>query len=217
MFLDSVHALDFPSDLKVPYEDYWKEVDRLELGPDFNPKQFFNRYKNSAYWQDVLIGRVIQTLEKAGRLDNTVVIVTSDHGEEFNDSKLNYWGHNGNFSAAQIKIPLVVYWPGMPTQVKDYRTTAYDVSATLMKRVLNVQNPLDDFTVGKDLFDASKREVFFVGSYNEDAVVAGDEVLLVKMSGAMQGHRLKNWQEINSDELKKWVPAYLQMRGKYRQ
>ena len=217
MFLDSVHALDFPSDLKVPYEDYWKEVDRLELGPDFNPKQFFNRYKNSAYWQDVLIGRVIQTLEKAGRLDNTVVIVTSDHGEEFNDSKLNYWGHNGNFSAAQIKIPLVVYWPGMPTQVKDYRTTAYDVSATLMKRVLDVQNPLDDFTVGKDLFDASKREVFFVGSYNEDAVVAGDEVLLVKMSGAMQGHRLKNWQEINSDELKKWVPAYLQMRGKYRQ
>lgn len=217
MFLDSVHALDFPSDLKVPYEDYWKEVDRLELGPDFNPKQFFNRYKNSAYWQDVLIGRVIQTLEKAGRLDNTVVIVTSDHGEEFNDSKLNYWGHNGNFSAAQIKNPLVVYWPGMPTQVKDYRTTAYDVSATLMKRVLDVQNPLDDFTVGKDLFDASKREVFFVGSYNEDAVVAGDEVLLVKMSGAMQGHRLKNWQEINSDELKKWVPAYLQMRGKYRQ
>lgn len=217
MFLDSVHALDFPSDLKVPYEDYWKEVDRLELGPDFNPKQFFNRYKNSAYWQDVLIGRVIQTLEKAGRLDNTVVIVTSDHGEEFNDSNLNYWGHNGNFSAAQIKIPLVVYWPGMPTQVKDYRTTAYDVSATLMKRVLDVQNPLDDFTVGKDLFDASKREVFFVGSYNEDAVVAGDEVLLVKMSGAMQGHRLKNWQEINSDELKKWVPAYLQMRGKYRQ
>lgn len=217
MFLDSVHALDFPSDLKVPYEDYWKEVDRLELGPDFNPKQFFNRYKNSAYWQDVLIGRVIQTLEKAGRLDNTVEIVTSDHGEEFNDSKLNYWGHNGNFSAAQIKIPLVVYWPGMPTQVKDYRTTAYDVSATLMKRVLDVQNPLDDFTVGKDLFDASKREVFFVGSYNEDAVVAGDEVLLVKMSGAMQGHRLKNWQEINSDELKKWVPAYLQMRGKYRQ
>lgn len=217
MFLDSVHALDFPSDLKVPYEDYWKEVDRLELGPDFNPKQFFNRYKNSAYWQDVLIGRVIQTLEKAGRLDNTVVIVTSDHGEEFNDSKLNYWGHNGNFSAAQIKIPLVVYWPGMPTQVKHYRTTAYDVSATLMKRVLDVQNPLDDFTVGKDLFDASKREVFFVGSYNEDAVVAGDEVLLVKMSGAMQGHRLKNWQEINSDELKKWVPAYLQMRGKYRQ
>ena len=88
MFLDSVHALDFPSDLKVPYEDYWKEVDRLELGPDFNPKQFFNRYKNSAYWQDVLIGRVIQTLEKAGRLDNTVVIVTSDHGEEFNDSQL---------------------------------------------------------------------------------------------------------------------------------
>lgn len=95
MFLDSVHALDFPSDLKVPYEDYWKEVDRLELGPDFNPKQFFNRYKNSAYWQDVLIGRVVQTLEKAGRLDNTVVIVTSDHGEEFNIPSSTIGGTTG--------------------------------------------------------------------------------------------------------------------------
>lgn len=37
------------------------------------------------------------------------------------------------------------------------------------------------------------------------------------MSGAMQVHRLKDWQEIEYSEVKKWVPAYLQMRGKYRQ
>lgn len=106
MFLDSVHSLDFPEDLDVPYDDYWQEVDRLKLSPDFDPRKYFNRYKNAAYWQDVLIGRVLQILEKNDRLDDTIVIVTSDHGEEFNDSKLNYWGHNGNFSDAQIKIPL---------------------------------------------------------------------------------------------------------------
>lgn len=145
------------------------------------------------------------------------MIVTSDHGEEFNDSKLNYWGHNGNFSDAQIKIPLVVSWPGMPAQEISHRTTAYDVSATLLKRVLDVQNPTEDFSVGQDLFDARNRDAFFVGSYNEDAIVAGEEVLLIKMSGAMQGHNLKDWKEIDDTKLKKWVPAYLQMRGKYRQ
>lgn len=217
MFLDSVHALDFPKDLEVPYADYWKEVDRLKLGPDFEPTEFFNRYKNAAYWQDVLIGRVLHILEKNGRLDDTIVIVTSDHGEEFNDSKLNYWGHNGNFSDAQIKIPLVVSWPGMPAQEISHRTTAYDVSATLLKRVLDVQNPTEDFSVGQDLFDARNRDAFFVGSYNEDVIVAGEEVLLIKMSGAMQGHNLKDWKEIDDTKLKKWVPAYLQMRGKYRQ
>ena len=217
MFLDSVHALDFPKGLDVPYDDYWQEVDRLKLSPDFDPREYFNRYKNAAYWQDVLIGRVLQILEKNDRLKNTIVIVTSDHGEEFNDSKLNYWGHNGNFSDAQIKVPLVIAWPGMPAQQITHRTTAYDVGATLLKRVLTVQNPIEDFSVGKDLFDPKGREVFFVGSYNEDAIVTGDEVLLIKMSGALEGHSLKDWKEIDAAPLKKWVPAYLQMRGKYRQ
>ena len=217
MFLDSAHAVSFPDELEIPYKEYWKTVDRLELSPEFDPAPFFNRYKNSAYWQDVLIGRVIDILEKSGRLENTIVIITADHGEEFNDSKLNYWGHNGNFSKAQIQIPLVVYWPGMKSEEVSYRTTAYDISATLMKRVLNVQNPVEDFSVGKDLFVEQKQEVFFVGSYNEDAIVAGDEVLLIKMSGAMQGYRLKDWQETDTNKLKRWVPQYLQMRGKYRQ
>lgn len=217
MFLDSVHSLDFPEDLDVPYDDYWQEVDRLKLSPDFDPREYFNRYKNAAYWQDVLIGRVLQILEKNDRLKDTIVIVTSDHGEEFNDSKLNYWGHNGNFSDAQIKIPHVIAWPGMPAQQITHRTTAYDEGTTLLKRVLAVQNPIEDFSVGKDLFDPEGREVFFVGSYNEDAIVAGDEVLLIKMSGALEGHSLKDWKEIDAAPLKKWVPAYLQMRGKYRQ
>lgn len=217
MFLDSAHAVSFPDELEIPYKDYWKTVDRLKLSPEFDPAPFFNRYKNSVYWQDVLIGRVIDILEKSGRLDNTIVIITADHGEEFNDSRLNYWGHNGNFSKAQIQIPLVVYWPGMKSEEVSYRTTAYDISATLMKRVLNVQNPVGDFSVGKDLFVDQNQEVFFVGSYNEDAIVAGDEVLLIKMSGAMQGYRLKDWQETDTNKLKRWVPQYLQMRGKYRQ
>lgn len=217
MFLDGVHAQDFPEDLDVPYDDYWREVDRLKLSPDFDPREYFNRYKNAAYWQDVLIGRVLQILEKNGHLNDTIVIVTSDHGEEFNDSKLNYWGHNGNFSDAQIKIPLVISWPGMPPQQITHRTTAYDVGATLLKRVLAVQNPIEDFSVGKDLFDPKGQEVFFVGSYNEDAIVAGDEVLLIKMSGALEGHNLKDWKEINAAPLKKWVPVYLKIRGKYRQ
>ena len=217
MFLDSAHAVAFPENLNVPYKNYWKEVDRLKLNPDFDPTPFFNRYKNSAYWQDVLIGRVFDSLAKTGRLDDTIVIVTSDHGEEFNDSKLNYWGHNGNFSQAQIKIPLVIHWPGMQPATMEHRTTSYDVSTTLMKRVLAVQNPAEDFSVGVDLFDDQKREPFFVGSYNEDAIVAGDEVLLIKMSGAMQGHRLRDWQEIDDERLKRWVPDYLKMRGKYRQ
>lgn len=111
----------------------------------------------------------------------------------------------------------MISWPGMPAKQISHRTTAYDVGATLLKRVLDVQNPVEDFSVGQDLFEPKGRDIFFVGSYNEDAIVAGDEVLLIKMSGAFEGHSLKDWKEIDAAPLKKWVPAYLQMRGKYRQ
>lgn len=217
IFLDSVHAVAVPEGVELPYKNYWKNLNQLELSPDFDPMPYFNRYKNSAYGVDILIGQIIEILKDKGVLDKTVVIVTSDHGDEFNDSGLNYWGHNGNFSQAQIKIPLIVYWPGMESQVVKYRTTAYDVSATLLKRVLKVKNPFEDLGVGKDLFDSGNRDPFFVGSYNEDAIVAGDSVLLIKMSGALEGHSLDDWEEINTVPLKKWIPAYLQMRGKYRQ
>lgn len=217
VFLDSVHAVAVPESEQLPYKNYWEDINHIELGPDFDPVPYFNRYKNSAYGADILIGKFLDILRDKKLLSNTVVVVTSDHGDEFNDSGLNYWGHNGNFSQAQIKIPLVMYWPGINAQVVKHRTTAYDVSATLLKRVLAVQNPLEDFGVGQDLFDSKPREVFFVGSYSEDAIVAGDEVLLIKMSGALEGHSLKDWKEIDAAPLKKWVPTYLQMRGKYRQ
>lgn len=217
VFLDSVHAVAVPESEQLPYKNYWEDINHLELGPNFDPVPYFNRYKNSAYGADILIGKILDILIDKKLLSNTVVVVTSDHGDEFNDSGLNYWGHNGNFSQAQIKIPLVMYWPGINAQVVKHRTTAYDVSATLLKRVLAAQNPLEDFGVGQDLFDSKPREVFFVGSYSEDAIVAGDDVLLIKMSGALEGHSLKDWKEIDAAPLKKWVPTYLQMRGKYRQ
>ena len=217
VFLDSVHAVAVPESEQLPYKNYWEDINHLELGPNFDPVPYFNRYKNSAYGADILIGKILDILRDKKLLSNTVVVVTSDHGDEFNDSGLNYWGHNGNFSQAQIKIPLVMYWPGINAQVVKHRTTAYDVSATLLKRVLAAQNPLEDFGVGQDLFDSKPRGVFFVGSYSEDAIVAGDDVLLIKMSGALEGHSLKDWKEIDAAPLKKWVPTYLQMRGKYRQ
>lgn len=217
MFLDSVHAVSFPKDLDVPYKNYWEEVSQIDLGPEFDPLPYFNSYRNSAFWADVMIDRVVQILKKNNLLGNTILIITSDHGDEFNDSGLNYWGHNGNFSQAQIKIPLVVLWPGLEPREITYRTTAYDVSTTLIKRVLQAKNEEEDFGVGSDLFDSSPREVFFSGSYSEDAIVAGEEVLLIKASGAMEARSLKNWHEIEDASVKKWVPHYLQIRGKYRQ
>ena len=47
---------------------------------------------------DDLIGKVINQLKNKGLLENTIIIITGDHGQEFNDNKKGYWEHGGNFS-----------------------------------------------------------------------------------------------------------------------
>jgi hypothetical protein len=50
----------------------------------------------------------LDLLDKYDIDDNTIVIITADHGQEFNENKLNFWGHNGNFTKYQTQVPLII-------------------------------------------------------------------------------------------------------------
>ena len=60
---------------------------------------------------DAMIGEVLDELEAAGVLDDTIVVVTSDHGEELGDHGL--WEHNFMYQT-NLRIPLVMAGPGLP-------------------------------------------------------------------------------------------------------
>jgi len=61
---------------------------------------------------DAMIGEVLDELEAAGVLDDTLVIVTSDHGEELGDHGL--WEHNFMYQT-NLRIPLLMAGPGLPS------------------------------------------------------------------------------------------------------
>lgn len=67
----------------------------------------FNQYKNSVRYVDDLIGRLLDGLEKSGRLGQTIVAIFGDHGEAFWD-KNGPFGHNTALSDAQSRVPLVL-------------------------------------------------------------------------------------------------------------
>lgn len=187
LFYDSAHATEFPADMTPRFTPSWSRVDHIKLNNDFDPEPYRNRYRNALYYIDDQIERVLSAVEAQGGLDNTIIVITSDHGQEFNDNHQNYWGHGSNYSMAQIHVPLYIYVPGEAPEEIDWKTTHLDIAPTFMHRVLGVQNPTDDYSVGYDLLNTQRdREWLIVGSYFNYALVADDEIMVTYPSGAVQ-------------------------------
>lgn len=71
-------------------------------------RQIKDLYHGGVTMADAMIGRVLDELKRQGRLDNTIVIVTSDHGEELGEHGL--WEHNFMYQT-NLRIPLIIAWP----------------------------------------------------------------------------------------------------------
>ena len=56
-----------------------------------DPTPFWNLYRNCCYQDDLLLGRIFETLKKEGLMDNTIIILSGDHSQEFNENHHNYW------------------------------------------------------------------------------------------------------------------------------
>ena len=74
-------------------------------------------YDGSLAATDAAIGRLFDALRARGELDRTIVIVTSDHGEEFGGH--GHLSHGNSLYMQGLHVPLVIRWPngGVPKQV----------------------------------------------------------------------------------------------------
>lgn len=66
-------------------------------------------YYGLTTWLDDEIGKVLQALEASGQMGNTVVIYTTDHGENMGEHGM--WWKSCMFDSA-ARIPLIMSWPG---------------------------------------------------------------------------------------------------------
>ncbi|EPR4991221.1 DUF3413 domain-containing protein [Vibrio navarrensis] len=191
LFYDAPHGYDFPPNFEPKYEPMLKEVNYLKLNNDTDPTPFFNRYKTSVRYVDSMAAKVLDKLKESSDLDNTLVIITGDHGQEMNDNKLNFWGHNSNFTDAQIKVPFAMFGPGVDAENMQWSTEALtshqDVVPTLMKHYLGVTNDVKDYSVGEDLLGkAVKRDWIISSNYSGYAIITNDNILEVGGGGQYQ-------------------------------
>jgi uncharacterized protein len=182
IFYSAVHAYGPPEDYPR-FEPYWEKINHLELSGGFDPEPYFNVYRTAAHYVDSQVGRVLDDLQQRGLLDSTVVMISSDHGEEFNDNGMGFWGHGSNFSDVQLHVPMIVHWPQRERQSISYRTTHHDVPVTLMQEALGCAlTPVDHYAVGESMFDPTPRELLIAGSYANYAAVL-DEHIVVSYPG----------------------------------
>jgi membrane-anchored protein YejM (alkaline phosphatase superfamily) len=181
LFYDSPHAFALPPDYQQPLQPTINgPANYLTLGKDTDPVPTRNRYFNSVHYVDSLVGQVIERLENDDLLKESVVIITGDHGQEFNENGLNYWGHNGNFSRWQAQVPFVLHASGVTAGRHGHRTSHMDVMATLMDRYLGCRNPASDHSVGRDLFEPGGRDVLVMSGYGDFAIVLPDHAISVR-------------------------------------
>ncbi len=183
LFFDSPHGYDFPANYPLVFEPSLKTVNYITLHNNYDPTAFFNRYQNSLHFIDSLVSTVLDKLKTEDLLDNTIVVITSDHGQEFNDNKLNYWGHNSNFSPWQTRVPLVIHWPGKDAQHIDKQTSHFDLSPTLMKDILGCNNDLHDYSSGNHLLTGEPGPYLLLSNYNQFAVMEKNRLTIVDEFG----------------------------------
>lgn len=127
-----------------PGRDFWKlfEGDGFEpphkpmhpYTPGFSDADLLDkrlRYDQQIAHIDAEFGKVIDQLSAQGLLDNSYVIVTSDHGEMF---ERGFFGHSGPLMYEPvIRIPLLIHAPGQTTR-EDVRlpTSNVDVLPTIL-------------------------------------------------------------------------------------
>jgi arylsulfatase A-like enzyme len=77
-------------------------------------KNVVGLYDGNLAYADAELGRVVETLQKDGRWDDTIFIFTSDHGEAF--WQHNWRGHGSKVFEEFVRVPLVLRIPGLPGQ-----------------------------------------------------------------------------------------------------
>jgi len=146
-------------------------------------------YDGAISYADTNFKTLIDRLEEFGLTEDTVVIVTADHGEGFGEHE-NHWRHYGKPYNTLTNVPLLIRWPGTLPAGREVNenVSLLDVAPTILD--MAGQKPSKQFQGRRLLPLISGRKA---SSFNDrlivskwhDAVgaVKGDWKLLCTMNG----------------------------------
>jgi len=151
LFLDSTHSeYSAPKDFIHPFLPQAESVDYFSIGQSSDSLELLkNRYRNSIYWIDHLIGECFDKLREKNIYDPSMIVLTGDHGEEFYEDGALF--HGTHLNVWQTKIPIYYKIPLSHPESHSIMSTHIDIFPTLL-HLLTGQSKWDSYFDGQSLF-----------------------------------------------------------------
>lgn len=112
-------------------------------------------YDAGVHQADLALGRLLRALRDLDLMDETIVIVTSDHGKEIGDH--GQVGHGHTLYEELLQIPLVVRFPGLAPRRVEEPAMLVDIFPTILEQ-LGIAPPQP--VQGRSLFSSDDRALF---------------------------------------------------------
>ncbi len=135
-------------------------------------------YDGEVSYQDAQLASILDGLERRGLADDTLVVVTADHGEAFWDH--GSVGHGHNLFEELTHVPLIVRAPGLPPARMDGPVGLVDVVPTVLDAL---GEPIPDTLSGRSLWPQLRG--------------AGEDAPRAAVAGFME-----NWRSVVSGRFK---------------
>ena len=185
LLLDAPHqTYSHPPDA-TPFTPSAEELDYMAMTENGGPEpleleKVRNRYLNAVHFADGVVGRVFEALESSPLLEDTVVVVTGDHGEEF--WECGFFGHTSAYTREQVAVPFLLRGPGVEPGIEDRPTSHLDLAPTLLEMMGADPGIRAGWTLGENLLDPPLERRRVVSGWNELGIWTPDVILRVPLS-----------------------------------
>lgn len=140
--------------------------------PSKIPGDFTPLYLNQLLYTDSVIASILDQLKNSGLLDDTLVIITDDHGEMLGENG-GPIGHGWAVTPVLANIPLIIMDPGNPGyRVNDTVGSQVDLLPTVLD-LLGIPVPQGQFYQGTSLYSdaAQTPRTIYLNSFQQYAVI----------------------------------------------
>ena len=183
VLLDSAHQpYSYPGPGR--FQPTAENLDYIELSHDRSPElieRLSNRYFNSVHFADSVAAALLEELRNSGEFEDTLVIVTGDHGEEFQEN--GFWGHTSNFTPEQVSVPFFMLGAGVEPGVEFRPTSHLDIAPTLLERMGADPAQRSAWCLGENLFTPNDQRDVIVSGWDHVGVVTPELIFRMRMGG----------------------------------